>query len=315
MTGILVRFLRKIVIPDAMGLILVVIALQTMVYGISVSLRNTDTDYFFYACLIAAVIGLGLSRTKLNGIQASAGIVALGIAGVWVIGAGLASPLVNLGKDALSVVPQIIPAIRSRIPIDTTPILDAWMPIAQSSAALMVRIQRWLLGINRNVTINDALIRNMAWLLILWFVSAWIGWFVRRRNAILALMPGLLLLALVTSYSERKVETVWMMVFVLLLLMGVWSYKNNTARWEKQKVDYSESIPFDVTQAVVFLSIMIASLAFITPSISWREIRDYLRERNQTSENEAADMLGIQQPSGSSKPVATETPALPRDHL
>ena len=309
------RLSKRIFTTDLIGLILVFLALQALVYGISASLRSTDTKYFYYSCMVAALVGLGLSRTKLNGIQASAGIVALGVVGVWIVGAGLAVPLLHLGRVAFSIIPQIIPSIRSQIPIDTSPIIDAWMPIVQSSSSLWLRVQTWWLGIDRNVTINDALIRNMVWLLILWLVSAWVGWFVQQQNAVLAFMPGLVLLSVVASYSERKIEAVWFMVFLLLLLMGVWNYKKNTHRWEMQKVDYSESIPFDVTQAVVIVSMMIASLAFIMPSISWREIRDYLRERNQTSENEAADMLGIQQPGSPPKSVSTQTPSLPRDHL
>lgn len=309
------RFFRKIFTADVMGLLLVVAALNTLVFGISASLRTTDTRYFYYACMIAALTSLGLNKIKCNGIQASAWIVALGVAGVWIIGANLTVPLVNLGKVLFSIAPQIIPAIRLQISIDMTPIKDAWFPIIQSSAALWLRVQTWLYGINRNVTINDALVRNMVWLLILWLVSAWVGWFMRRRNAILTLMPSLVLLALVTSYSERKVESLWAMVCVLLLLMGVWNYRNHTHQWERQKVDFSESIPFDVTQAVMMVSMLIATLAFITPSISWREIREYLRERDRASESEAADMLGIQQPVVPVKHVATPKPALPRDHL
>jgi hypothetical protein len=35
----------------------------------------------------------------------------------------------------------------------------------------------------------------MAWLLILWLISAWMGWFAARRNAIAALLPSIILLA------------------------------------------------------------------------------------------------------------------------
>ena len=106
----------------------------------------------------------------------------------------MAVPLLHLGRVAFSIIPQIIPSIRSQIPIDTSPIIDAWMPIVQSSSSLWLRVQTWWLGIDRNVTINDALIRNMVWLLILWLVSAWVGWFVQQQNAVLAFMPGLVLL-------------------------------------------------------------------------------------------------------------------------
>ena len=86
------RFFRKIFTADVMGLLLVVAALNTLVFGISASLRTTDTRYFYYACMIAALTSLGLNKIKCNGIQASAWIVALGVAGVWIIGANLTVP-------------------------------------------------------------------------------------------------------------------------------------------------------------------------------------------------------------------------------
>ena len=88
-----------------MGLILVIIALQTLTYGIASSLRNTDTRNLFWVCLVAALIGLGLSKRKLNGIQASAGIAALGLLGIWILGAGLVSPLLDLGRATLPAIP------------------------------------------------------------------------------------------------------------------------------------------------------------------------------------------------------------------
>jgi transglutaminase-like putative cysteine protease len=215
----------------------------------------------------------------------------------------------------MSVTPQIIPAIRYDLPIDTTAIAEAWLPVVQASSALAVRVQTWLFSLNRNVTVNDALVRNMVWVLIMWLFAAWIGWFAARRNAIAALFPSIVLLALVISYSEHRVYTLWLLVTVLLLLMGLWNYKNHTLQWEQKKVDYSDSIRYDVIQAVIFLTIVIGSVAFVTPSISWQQIRDFLRERNQSSQNEAADLLGIQQQQVAGKDVPVQKPSLPRDHL
>jgi transglutaminase-like putative cysteine protease len=310
------RLLKRMLSGDVIGMILVLIALNILAYGISASLRNTDSTYFYYACMFAGVIGLGLSKTKCNGIQASAWVVALGISGVWTLGANLLYPLSNFIRVAFTLIPQIIPAIRSQITIDTTLINAAWFPIAQSSTALWERLQTWLIGLTRSVIVNDDLVRNMVWLLVLWLVSAWAGWFMRKRNAVLTLMPSIALLALVASYSERKIESVWMIMCVLLLLMGAWNYKNHTRQWEIQKFDYSESISFDVTQAVLLVSIFIAALAFFTPSISWREIRDQLREWNRPSKNETAEMLGIQQPVAPAKNIIPyHVPPLPREHL
>src|SRR5215208_4068617 len=270
------RILRAIASAEAMGLILVLVALQALTFGISSSLQNTDTTAFFWVCFLGALIAFVLSKRNINGIQASVGIVALGAAGVWILGARLSSPLLNLGNAILLMIPHLFPAIRFHIPIDTAGISDAWLVVAEASNALSARVQVWLIGLDRNVTVNDPLVRNMAWILIMWLISAWMGWFTARRNAIAALLPSLVLLAAITSYSERRVETLWFMVFILLLLMGIWNYKNHTTQWERRKVDYSDSIRYDVSQAVVFLTLTISVIAFITPSISWREIRDYL---------------------------------------
>ena len=311
--GIITRLVRKLFTAEIMGLALVLLALQLFIYGVTSSLRNTDTKYFLLACLIALLIGLGLSRRNSKPLQASARIVALGVAGIWILGARLVYPLINLIRSVIIVLPQLIPAIRFKTPIDASAITEAWLVIVQASVALALRFQTWMIGLDKNVRVNDALLRNMIWLLLLWLVAAWMGWFTARRNAILALLLPVLLLAFVTSYSEYKPGTILGLVFVMLLLMGVWNYRNHTHQWETRKVDYSDSIRYDNTQAVLVLAMIISSMAVVTPSISWREIRDYLRTRNQ--ENQLADALGVQEQLVNKIKVPTQKPSLPRDHL
>ena len=307
-----VRLLRRLMSADVLGLLLILVALQALTYGISSSLASTDTTYFFWVCLFASLLAMGLSRRNVDGIQAALGMIGLGVLGVWILGARLAAPLWNLGESLLSILPQIEPAIRAEIPIDATAVSEAWLVVAQASTALSLRVQTWLFGLNRNITVNDPLIRNLVWLLIIWLIAAWMGWFAGRRNAIAALVPSIVLLALITSYSERRVETLWLLVFVLLLLMGIWNYRNHTAQWESKKVDYSDSIRYDVSQAVIILSIILGIAAFITPSISWREIRDFLRARG---ENQIAETLGVQQQQIAAQPAPAPKPSLPREHL
>jgi len=298
---------------EALGIILLSMALQVLAYGISSSVPNTDTSSFFWVCALAALIGYGLGRRKWRGIQTSVGMAALGIVLVWMLGARLAQPLLDLIEAGFSLLPQLVPAVRYGDGIDTTAILEAWGVIAQASLALWARMQTWLIGFDRSVTINDALIRNMVWALILWLCAAWMGWFAEKQNAVVALLPAMALLAAVTSYSERRIDSLWMMVLLLLLLMGVWNYRNHTLQWLKRRIDFSDSIRIDNGLAVLFLTIAIGTFAFITPSISWRDILDTVRELRD--ENEVAEMLGIQQPRGSGGAGSVQEPSLPRDHL
>jgi len=312
MMELVTRLVRKLLTADVMGLLLVVIALQIFTTGIAYSLPNTDTRYFFFAGLIAVLLCFQMAKRNLGPYQAATGMAALGAIGVWIIGARLAVPLINLIRLVATLIPQIIPAIRSEAVIDTAPIQDAWTVIAEASAALALRVYSWFFGLSIGVRVNDGLVRSLIWLLGLWLIAAWMGWYAARRNAIRTLMPSLLVLAFVTSYSEFKVEFLWVLVFVMLLLMGVWNYKNHTRQWETRKVDYSDSIRYDNTQAVLLLAGFVGLLAFITPSISWRAIRDYFRERN---ENQIAQALGVQDQPLRAIYVPVQKPTLPRDHL
>jgi len=314
----ILRGIRKMLSAEVLALILVASALQVFAYGVTSSLTHSESNYFFYVCLIAACIGLGLEKRKLKPIPASAGIVALGIAGIWILGARLANPLFDLIRSVVIILPQIAPAIRSKTSLDVTALMESWHVITAASSMLLIRFETWLGGLNRNISVDDALVRNMVWLLMHWLVAAWAGWFAGRRNAIAALMPALVILALVTSYSEYKVGTIWALVFLMLVLMGIWSYRKHIVQWETHKFDYSDSIRYDNAQAVMVLTIVICSVAYATPSISWREVRDYLRAHDRSSsKSEAADILGIQEQRITTKnvPIQIERPSLPRDYL
>ena len=106
--------------------VLIALALQIFTYGVSSSLRSTDTKYFFYVCLVAALIGLGLGKGKSKPIQTSVAVVAMGLIGIWILGARLVNPLTVLMQSIVALIPQIIPAIQSKISIDTSAITDAW---------------------------------------------------------------------------------------------------------------------------------------------------------------------------------------------
>lgn len=302
----------RLLSADVLGMVFMVSGLQVLVYGISESLRNTDSSSFFTIGLVALAISFGLGRTRLNGISSTVLFAALGFLIIWILGARLLEPFQIFMQAVLSKVPEIVPAIRYKQAIDTTVIIEAWNVIVQASSALFERLQTWAVGFRRNVTINDSLIRNMVWVYIIWLCAAWMGWFGTKRNALTSFIPSLAILAAVTSYSEYKVETLWGMVIILLILMGIWNHRNHTHKWDKSRIDYSDSIGYDNGQAVVILTLVVGSLAFIMPSVSWQDILDYIRERQ---DNETAEMLGIQEAPVSPRPINAPKPSLPQDHL
>ena len=91
-------FFRKMTTANAMGIMLFIASLQIMTYGVTASLPNLDTKYFFWICLVAAFISYGLGKSKWKKIQASVGIVALGILFTWILGANLGRPILIFGQ-------------------------------------------------------------------------------------------------------------------------------------------------------------------------------------------------------------------------
>ena len=312
MTGWIRRMAGKFFTAEALGLMLVLVALLCFAQGIASSLVRTATGHFFFACFVAAILSLGLAKRHWKPYRAAAVMAALGVGGVWIIGARLTVPLIDLLRSVVRIIPQLIAALQSKTAIDLEPVKEAWKVIAQASGALALRFQLWLAGFNGKVQVNDALLRGLIWVFILWVIAAWIGWFTARRNATTALLPAMLLLAFVSSYSERSSWALWGLVCAMLLLMGVWNYKNHIGHWESSQVDYSESIRSDSTLTVLLLAGLIGWLAFITPSVSWQQIRDYFRSREQ---NRIAAALGVQTEPPIVISIPLPRPDLPREHL
>lgn len=311
----ILRLFRKLLTAESIGLILVFGAMGTMTYGISSSLNGVDYAGLFRVCLIGALISLGLAKTKLNGIPASALMIVLGFIGTWILGAGLARPLLDFLVSLVEAGPQVFPAISYRFAVEGSGLVQAWQTIITASTALSIRVQIWSISIGTNHVLNDPLIRNLIWVLAFWFLSAWMGWFTGKRAAVAALLPGIIVMCEVAAYSKVRIDSLWLMVVILLLLMGVWNYRNTTTKWEQHKVDYSDSIRFDNSQAVVALSVVIGLIAFITPSISWRDVRDYLQRHQQKQTGATpADILGIKPPPSKPGVTSTQTPSLPREH-
>lgn len=313
------RLLKRILNAEAMGLILIFFAIQVLLYGMEAFLRGTQIRSLFWICLASALLGLWAGRGRLSGIQASAVLGAFGAVLVWILGAKLAVPLFELVQGFLKAGPQIFPSIQYHFDIDASGIAAAWNTIRVSSIALGERWQTWVLSAAENIRVNDALLRNMLWTFALWLLSAWIGWFAAKRNAVASLLPGAALLTLMMSSSERRVESLWAFIVIMLLLMGIWNYKNHAAAWEHQRVDYSDSIRFDMGQSVLVVVIIVGLIAFVTPSVSWRDVRDYLRELERERER-ARQAETVKSASTTPQPyvprsVSGPKPELPREHL
>jgi transglutaminase-like putative cysteine protease len=129
-----------------------------------------------------------------------------------------------------------------------------------------------------------------------------------------SLLPGVVLLTLLIGSTERRLDSLWALVMIMLLLMGIGNYKNHVQHWESNHFDYSDSIRLDMGQYLLIMLVVVGLISYITPSISWRDIRDHFRERERSNQTEV-----VTNPSnnGNAGPHIGKVPgsSLPREHL
>ncbi len=61
-------------------------------------------------------------------------------------------------------------------------------------------------------------------------------------------------------------------------------------------MDYAESIVIDKMAMVGVVTIVVILSAAGTPSLSWRDLVDKLREKNRVGEDQIAELLGLEAP-------------------
>lgn len=307
--------LRRVFRADVIGMCLVLIAIQVLLYGVGTVIRESESHTLFWICMMAAAISFFGAHSRWKVRQLSAALITLGIIAVWIAGAGITGPIVDLIRGLIAAGPQLFPQINYRFETNVPNVVMLWTAIGDSSAALATRLQASIYDGVEARRLSDVLITNMFWMFALWLLSAWMGWFAARRNGMASLLPGVMLLTYLVSATERRAESLWAFVMIMLLLMGIWNFKNHIQHWEIHHIDYSDSIRFDSSQFILLVVAVVGLASYITPSISWRDIRDYLRERQQPQQIETLTRPSSDANTTTQSSQRAHTSSLPREHL
>jgi transglutaminase-like putative cysteine protease len=266
--------------------------------------------------LFAVICGWGLGASRLNPKQAWVSLTALGIPGVFIYVGGLVRPLGRLILSVFSLIPQIVLWLSDEVTIDTGSLIATWTAFTNQLSSVLVRLGGWFVAIFGGKTVLDSAVAGLVWNLLLWLVGAWGGWQLRRnRQALQALAPGGILLALALDYVHNEVELVIVYLAVLLALMGLTRNEWMHTQWRQRKVDYSESIAIDTLGMAGVVSIVLVLSAAGTPSLSWRDLVDKLRESDQSREDRVAESLGLEVPPDVDDGETFRPGGLPRQHL
>ena len=153
-----------------------------------------------------------------------------------------------------------------------------------------------------NAALARPMVREFIWDLPILFCAAWAGWKTSRSNqALLALVPALVLQTFILEYTGKDLFPLQLGIFTLLMLIGVnhnWSIASGNGKTARET--YS---------AILILSIALTMGSGFVPSISISEAAKKL-----TRKDDIGKALGLDKESVQAY-VISGLSGLPRQHL
>ncbi|MCJ7583854.1 MAG: hypothetical protein MUO30_03685, partial [Anaerolineales bacterium] len=187
------------------------LALGSVGLGLAAMVEYLLNSVMFWTGFFGVLVGWLLARSRLSGWRS--GLLALGSGILWlfVIVGRLHRPLGALLSALFVLIVQI--DLR-RIPfalLNIGPLLEAWNGWIMALAVLLSRLGNWYRGISAGNVVIDPIVTALLWATMVWVVSAWAGWFVRRKGtAFVGLIPGSALLAYNAFYTNSKGGLFWL---------------------------------------------------------------------------------------------------------
>jgi transglutaminase-like putative cysteine protease len=233
----------------------------------------------------------------------------------------------GLGRQATAV---LVAFLRLSFHNATFPqfVIPDWVRLARISGEVLVstgvivqRVQAWLVALATGGSFFDPVAAALVWGILIWIVAAWAGWVVEaRRNALVAILPAILLSAGTLSYGRRDSLAVYLMLGMALLLLATVQHDRRELGWDEAGVAYPAKKGSQVGLAAILTAVALVLLSAFASWISLHRIVDWLsfqRSSVAVQQGGLAKSLGII-PAVTASPdafAAVRHPGLPRDLL
>ncbi|MFZ6027366.1 MAG: transglutaminase domain-containing protein [Chloroflexota bacterium] len=290
-------FARRILFSrTGLQLALLLLAIGCIAYGLAESPRihsAIEAPALFVSAAAGTFLGWRLAASRLPGWAALPIGTLAGM--VWTIcqGGKLAPHLLNWIGKAPALLPQVLRWHET--PPDWQPISLAGQLLFEESGRVGQRLFQWGTGFVQRAPVNDPLALAVFWLFVLWLLAAWAGWAIRRRrNPLLATVPGIGLLAATLNYQGLDHHTLVAAVGIAMLLMALARYHQHEERWEQHRVDYAEDIRIDLAVAAGALVCALLAVGLFVPVLSIRTVTEFIHRWAYPANPPVEEALGLQ---------------------
>ncbi len=307
--------------PEALVTITLLFLLLTVaVASVTSVLIGPDWNSLWKGLLLGLLAGWTLAVFKQPAIRSLAILLAIGIIYSLLSAGGLSQKLLPVLGEPLRMFIVFVTSPRGT-EIDFAPLAGLIQDLFTSSTVVLERVRVWITALSAGEPVFDPVAAGIMWGMLVWIAAAWAGWIVEaRKNALLAVIPAILLSVSTLSYGRFVTSTLYWMLGLALILLATVQHDRREGEWDAKGVAYPARKGRQIGSYVILITAGLVIFSAFISSISLQRIEKWLVVRSRPAvpeEGGLAKSLGIL-PGSANTPDAFESvrrPGLPRDLL
>jgi Transglutaminase-like superfamily len=301
-------------------LLLLFILLTAATAGVSVVLTGPDWASLWQSLLFGLLLGWLLAIFRWPAWRSAIVVLLGGLLFSLLYAGGLNEKLLAVFAEIFRLAGTILSTFKIK-GLDLTPLATTVQQVFISTEVVLGRVAVWLNDLRTGQASFDPVAAGFVWSFVVWLVAAWAGWVVEAiGNALLAVLPALLLNLITLSYGRNNSASIYLILGVTLVLIGVVQYDQREQSWNKTRVAFPERKGREIGRIALLLAVILVVSSALISSISLRRIitrSSEVRQSSNQSESGLAKSLGIM-PAATPTPDPFSTlrsPGLPRELL
>lgn len=301
-------------------LLLIFVLLTAAIAGVTSVLTGPDWGSLWRGLIFGLLIGWVLAIFQQPMWRSVLIVVPLGVTYALLYAGGLIQKVSAVLTELILIVSRITTS--PQIPgIDFTSITRLLAESFNTTAVIFERVRTWVLALAVGEPTFDPVAAAFVWILLVWLIASWAGWVaIARRNALLAVLPVLMLSVGTLSYGRRDSFTLYVMLGSTLLLLATVQHDQREQKWDETDTAYPPRKGRQMGSTAIILSAALVLLSANASHISLPRIAEWLsahREPVAQQEGGLAKSLGIVTEVTPSPDVFEDVrrPGLPRDLL
>ena len=176
------------------------------------------------------------------------------------------------------------------------PLLWRLVQIGERLEALGFRLLGWFFDLLAGQPVYDPVVIAFLWGLAVWGTAVWAMWcIIRYKNTLLALLPGIALVAISLALIQQSSFYFTLMFGVASALLVITNFDFRERIWQLKEVRYTTGIQSNIAVAAFSLALGLMTIAALTPSVSIERIADFFqRLTGEDQEQELVSSLGLE---------------------